>query len=579
MSKEILISDPERVIQEEFDRIFEAMDHHMLFTTNNEEALLKARLFKPDLIIGGKDLCQSIRADEEMKNIPFLILLDMFEEVSEKEQELLRPNGVISKPVNKNEVLDILDDINQEFKGEKKMAISDDDLGWKSLADLGKTGTGKEEKLSLDGLGDTEEEIIELVDVVEEPESRMSIDDFALHQKEEPIGEIAPIESWESQEKEEVGLEKELVLAPEEMKAEPEETFLRVEKEQEQTMVGKKRSAEDELLDKIELEEILRKMEKLQPSIEKEWIAERVEKVAEEVVTPVPQRAERAPEKAVMPAPEQIEEGFTGLEEFEAALRGEVGEQPAAAELQPLIIEEPKQETPKVSARAEVTEELQLQELAEEEFPEIFLEEIEEELDKLKEEELTTAQKSVEVEAEPTEEEEISELFGGELPSREKAAVEVTLQEEIAPPEEPGKEAAPPLDMEELFNIPLAEIPPQEQAFKEPTPMEPVEAAPPAEELLQAKVAEPVAAEIPRIPPEKMTPPLVHLDRRMEEVIAKGVQEVMQDFATKVIPEMAEHMIQLTMERIEAMVKEVIPDLAEKAIQEEIQRLQKGEKE
>jgi len=36
--------------------------------------------------------------------------------------------------------------------------------------------------------------------------------------------------------------------------------------------------------------------------------------------------------------------------------------------------------------------------------------------------------------------------------------------------------------------------------------------------------------------------------------------------------------VNLTMERIEQMVKEIVPDLAQKAIQEEIRRLQTGEK-
>jgi hypothetical protein len=42
---------------------------------------------------------------------------------------------------------------------------------------------------------------------------------------------------------------------------------------------------------------------------------------------------------------------------------------------------------------------------------------------------------------------------------------------------------------------------------------------------------------------------------------------------------MTQHIIGLTAERIERMVKEIVPDLAENAIREEIKRLQKGEKE
>ena len=51
----------------------------------------------------------------------------------------------------------------------------------------------------LDGLDDEEEEIVDLVEVVEEPEAKMSIDDFIApaKTKTEPIGDIEPLESWD----------------------------------------------------------------------------------------------------------------------------------------------------------------------------------------------------------------------------------------------------------------------------------------------------------------------------------------------------------------------------------------------
>ena len=523
MSKEILIADSDKIIQEEFERIFETTDHHILFTTNNEEALLQVRLFKPDLIIGGKDLCQAVRVDQELENIPFLILLDMFEDFSEKERELLRPDGIISRPLNKDEILSGVSDISQEFKGgAKKMAISEDDLDWKSFADIGKQGTEKREEFSLDGLGEIEEEIIDLVEVVEEPESRMSIDDFALQQKEELIGEIAPIESWEKEGVEEKGVE-------------IEETSLRIEEETpiriDEGAGGKKVSTEDELFEKIELEEILRKMEKLQPSIEKEWPVEKEEKIPEKI-----------PEK-ISPPPQEAGDRYTGLDEFEAALRGEVNTEPVEEAFQPFFIEETKQEAPGLATPEKAPAELELQELTEEEFPEIFLEELAEELEKLKEEELMPEEATAEVEAETTEEKEISELLGEEIQPRERA-------------------------LEEVFRV--EKHPPVEE-------IAPIEELAPVEKLKEVEVGVP-AIEIPKISLEEIPPPVMLLDRKIEEVIAKGVQEMMEDFVTKVIPEMAEHMIAQTMERIETMVKEIVPDLAERVIQEEIKRLQKGEK-
>jgi hypothetical protein len=53
---------------------------------------------------------------------------------------------------------------------------------------------------------------------------------------------------------------------------------------------------------------------------------------------------------------------------------------------------------------------------------------------------------------------------------------------------------------------------------------------------------------------------------------------MMEGFITKLVPEMTQSIINLTIDRIERMVKEIVPELAEKMIQEEIKRLQKGEK-
>jgi len=69
------------------------------------------------------------------------------------------------------------------------------------------------------------------------------------------------------------------------------------------------------------------------------------------------------------------------------------------------------------------------------------------------------------------------------------------------------------------------------------------------------------------------------VDKNLEGVLAKGIQEMVGDFITKILPELTQNIIGLTAERIEKMVKEIVPELAEKAIREEIKRLQKGEKE
>lgn len=512
MAKEILIADSDTKVQKEFEKIFETTDYQIIFSKNDEEALLRGRLFKPDLIIGGRDLCSSVRTDAELKDLPFILMLNMFEDLSENERKLLRVDGMISKPFDEDRILNTVDRLMVSGKeGTEKVGISEDDLDWKSFSNIGKAVPEKKEELSLNGMGEPEEEeIIELVDVVEEPESRMSIDDFAIQQKEESIGEIAPMESWGKQEEMEKSIEEELHLPSERKREEVEKMTLPPEEKVEKKEV----SPEEEFFEKIELEEVLLKMENLEPSIEKEWPAKKEEKIVEED-RPVSKRAE---------------ERYQDLKEFESALKGRVEAGSIEEELQPFYIEEPKPEVMKKAPPVEPTKETELQELSEEEFPEAFLEELEQELGKVEEEDLTPVETEEEIEEEELGEDEISKFFEEEVKVTERVL---------------------------------------EQPFEEPEAVE---------ELKEAEVESLETMRAPEILAEKFPSPPIRLDRNIEEVISKGVQEMMQDFITKIIPGMTQNVIILTLDRIEKMVKEIVPDLAEKVIQEEIKRLQRGEK-
>jgi len=356
MAKEILIADSDKADQEEFQKIFEATDYHLTFSGSGEDALLRAKLFKPDMIIasgtgllemGGLELCGAIKGDQELKHVPFVIISSIFDEISEKERKRVQIDGMISKPLNEDDVLNLVDQLMEEGAvGKREEMIP-----------------GKQEENLLDEIGgggeEEGEEIIELVDVVEEPESRMSIDNFVTSEKEEPFGEITSLESWEKLEFEEKPSEKEFLLTPEK---EIGEMDIQIKRE----IPPKETTPEEELFEKIELEEILEKVEQLKPSLEKEWPSEKEVKVIEEK----PVKMEEAAEK------------YLDLSEFEAALQKEVKAALPEEELQPIFIEEPKEEVPEEaipveeSVEEEELEEEELKELPEEEFPDELLEEI-----------------------------------------------------------------------------------------------------------------------------------------------------------------------------------------------------------
>ncbi len=511
MAKEILIADSDKSDQKEFQKIFETTDYHLIFSDSGEDALLRAKLFKPDMIIasggnlremGGVDFCGAIKKDPDFEHIPFILISNIFDEISEKDRKRAGADGMISKPLNEDEVLNLVDHLIEAGVGKREAMAP-----------------GKEE-FSLDAIEEGEEEIIELLDVVEEPEPKMSIDDLVTSQKEEPLREIGSLDSWEKLEFEEKTQEPEPVLRPER-----EIGGINLQAKEEKP--APKASPEDDLFEKIELEEILEKVEQLKPSLEKEWPAQR--EARETAAGDIDEAAftlEESPEKHL------------DLSEFEAALKKEVQAAPFEEELAPLSVldaattaapvsidfmEETKSEAPEQSIPVEVSaEEEELKELPEEEFPDELLEEM------LGEEEISIIR-------EPQ-----------ELKPQEFQAEEVKPEEGVANQfrtEEMGMDRLEELGTPGIFEGEAGLVKKMERATEDVTALSQV------------------------------------VDKHLEEVLAKGIQDMVGDFITKILPEMTQNIIGLTADRIEKMVKEVVPELAEKAIQEEIKRLQKGEKE
>ncbi len=530
MAKEILIADSDKADQEEFQKIFGTTGYHLIFSESGEDALLRAKLFKPDMIIasgtglhemGGLELCGAIKGDPKFKHVPFILISSIFDEISEKDRKRFQADGVISRPLNENEVLDLVDHlVEEEAVGKRKKMVSE-----------------KQEDFLLGEMGEGEDEIIELMDVVDEPEPKMSIDSFVPSEKEKSFEEMTSLESWEKLEFEEKPEEKKFALHP---TREIRDIDLQLKKQRS----FERTSPENELFEKIELEEILEKVEQLKPSLEKEWPSEKEVRYVEER----PPKIEEPLEK------------YLNLSEFEATSQEEVKAGLPEEEFTPLFIREPKEEISEKAIRAEESVE-------EEELQPFFIEEPKEEISEetisveefMGGEELKGLPKELS-KGEVMEEEELEELLEEEFP--EELLEEMLGEEQIDAIGKP-KEARP----EETK---IEEIQPEAIGMET---LEEFEAPRTFEEEIKPLVSE-VSRQM-----EEVSPLVKALDKHLEEVIAKGIQDMVGDFITKILPLMTQHIIGLTAERIERMVREIVPDLAEKAIQEEIKRLQKGEKE
>jgi CheY-like chemotaxis protein len=565
MAKEILIGDSDKANQKEFQKIFGTTDYHLVFSESGEDVLLRVKLFKPDLIIAGTtlrdkngyQLCEAIKDDPDFGSIPFILLLNRSEKFSEKDRERLKADGILSKPLHGGQVLSLVDRLLEAMRS-KGRGIPGKKMELETFADMGEERfassqtRGKEE----------EEEIIDLLDVVddvvEEPESKMSIDDFVVSEKAEPFAEIPSFEPWERLgEEEKVAVEEEPVLLVEGGEEEPKDFPFTLKEEAPSPKESPKESQEEDLFEKIDLEDILNKVGKLE--------------LPSEIGAPA-ERGFKVPKEEPAPVQEAKEKPFA-LDEFETALKRGVEDEipkqepPQEEALQPFSFEEAKEEVAEEEAPLEIPIEEKVETIEEEEFPKDLLEDmLKEELKKegigeeaLEEEELKEAGlQEQELKAE--------KIFEEEGLLEEEEHLEEELLEEEKPLEEETLDVVRELEEEKVDLFEGLEAPEVSGKRKKTTG-----------EALEVIAAGAEAMEAYRLFEKEITPPLRRADQQMEEVISEKVQVMMEEFITKHVPDMTKDIVQLTIERIEKMVREIVPDLAEKMIEDEIKRLEKGE--
>jgi hypothetical protein len=490
-------------------------------------------LFKPELVIAsvalgrrsGLQLCKDIKSDENCKGIPCVLLKGVFDDAGGQDPEGVHADGVITRPLEGTEILRLVEKLTAEGTMKKKKESL--------LSELEK----------LDG-----DEIIELVEVVEEPESEVSISDLMAPEKEDLLGDIAPLETWEKPFKKEPGFQesKEQPIRREEnlldtwerpltKRQKPPEDELTLsfdesvgEKFEDSELQLGKKELEDEFFEKVDLQDILAKVEEIQPTFTREAAGSKGTAGAQELPTMKEETVER----------------LFNFDEFETALqkgvKTEAAEEPSplterpikppaqGGALPPFFGEEPKSETP---SRIPPLETPAPETAAAQAMPAEDLQPL------LKEESLEEVPTGLAPLEAPLESEGLTELPEEEFP---EALLEEELKEE---------------------DLSIVQMPKEEKMdrIEEVQPPRVV----PLEESIPAAAAAPVGA---------------RPDKQAAELITKGIERMMEDFVKTIVPQIAQNIVTLTMERIEQMVKEIVPDLAQKAIQEEIRRLQSGEK-
>ena len=554
MAKEILIADSDKANQKEFQKIFRTNDYHLVFSESGEDVLLRVKLFKPDLIISGTaliekngfQLCEAIKGDPDFRSIPFILLLKKPDEISENDRKRIKADGILSKPLHESQVLNLVERLLEGMRP-KGEGMSGRKMELESFADMGAERFGSNESGKME-----EEEVIDLLEVVEEAESKISIDDFVIPEKAEPFGEMTSLDSWEKLgEEEKLAAEEGIPLALEGIGEEAKDLPYTLKKEvipeKEPPPRKEAQEEEEELFEKIELEDILEKVGKIE--------------LPSEMEEP-PQEKPKAFKEEPVPAQEAKEKPFE-FDEFEMALKkgveAELLKEKFQKEetLEPFSFEERKVDVLEEVVPPETPFEEKVKSLEEEEFPEELLEGVVEE-EGLKGEEL----EGEELQEEELKEEELKEeaLFEEELLEEGGLPEEELLEEEelevIKAPKEEGIELFEGLEASKLIE----------------------EERKPIEKVREVRTERAQAFEAPGIFETEFTPPLRKMDQQVEEVISEKVQGMMEELITKHVPEMTKDIVHLTIERIEKLVREIVPDLAEKIIEEEIKRLEKGER-
>jgi len=106
MPKTILLADDSVTIQKVVAISFASEDATVVTVDNGDDAIIKAREIRPDIVLAdvvmpgknGYEVCATLKADPELKNIPVLLLTGTFETFDESRAREVGSAGHIAKP-------------------------------------------------------------------------------------------------------------------------------------------------------------------------------------------------------------------------------------------------------------------------------------------------------------------------------------------------------------------------------------------------------------------------------------------------------------------------------------------------
>ncbi len=238
MPKKILVADDSITIQTVFRMTLSKEDYDLTIVGDGKEALEKAQQIHPDLIIvdanmpekTGYEICEAIKRDPVLKDIPVLILAGALEGIDEKTFIRVGGDGYLLKPFETKELFAKVRELLEKKERGVIAVPSEEVIEEEKFAEAApKEEIPVEKEPAVKEITPPEEEVWDFSDLVEEEEFMEEIEDRSidlseLEAEEVTEGEMETIIEGEPIEEElpEIEFEKEAISLEEEGEGIPE---------------------------------------------------------------------------------------------------------------------------------------------------------------------------------------------------------------------------------------------------------------------------------------------------------------------------------------------------------------------
>lgn len=116
VASKVMVVDDSPVDLENLKSIISEAGYQVVTATNGEEALSKAKTYRPDVIlmdvvmdgVDGFEACRNISSDRETREIPVIFVTSKNQKADRVWGELQGGKGMVSKPYTKSDIIDVL---------------------------------------------------------------------------------------------------------------------------------------------------------------------------------------------------------------------------------------------------------------------------------------------------------------------------------------------------------------------------------------------------------------------------------------------------------------------------------------